>query len=60
MVQRLELDLAVGDVVQIGEMTVTVIDIENGEVTFRIDEGNHHETDSANGFSDEKAVPLPR
>ena len=33
-----ELDLAVGDVVQIGEYTVTVIDIENEEVTFRVDE----------------------
>lgn len=60
MVQRLELDLAVGDVVQIGEMTVTVIDIENGEVTFRIDDGNHQESDSAKGFADEKALPLPR
>ncbi len=33
-----ELELAVGDVVQIGDYTVTVIDLENGEVTFRIQE----------------------
>lgn len=33
-----ELELSVGDVVQIGEYTVTVMDIENGEVTFRVEE----------------------
>lgn len=33
-----ELDLAVGDVVQIGEYTVTVIDIENDDVTLRVDQ----------------------
>lgn len=31
-----EIELNVGDVVQIGEYTVTVVDLENGEVTFRI------------------------
>jgi hypothetical protein len=31
-----EFELSVGDVIQIGEYTVTVIDLENGEVTFRI------------------------
>ena len=31
-----ELELAVGDAVQIGDYTLTVIDLENGEVTFRI------------------------
>ena len=33
-----ELELTVGDILQIGEYTVTVIDLENGEVTFRIQE----------------------
>jgi len=33
-----ELELTVGDVIQIGDYTVTVIDLENGEVTFRIQE----------------------
>lgn len=33
-----EIELTVGDVVQIGEYTVTVIDLEDGEVTFRIQE----------------------
>ena len=32
-----ELELAVGDVVQIGEMTVTVVDIDGPDVSFRID-----------------------
>ncbi|MCX7411788.1 MAG: hypothetical protein NTZ32_27250 [Planctomycetales bacterium] len=35
-----ELDLAVGDVVQIGEYTVTVIDIENDDVTLRVDQSD--------------------
>jgi hypothetical protein len=33
-----ELELTVGDVLQIGEYTVTVIDLDNDEVTFRIQE----------------------
>ena len=33
-----EVELTVGDVVQIGDYTVTVIDVENGEATFRIQE----------------------
>lgn len=33
-----ELELAVGDVIQIGDYTVTVIDLESGEVTFRVQE----------------------
>jgi hypothetical protein len=36
-VQLHELELSVGDVLQIGEHTVTVLDIENGEVTFRVE-----------------------
>jgi len=49
-----ELELTVGDVVQIGEYTLTVIDLENGEVTFRIQEPATEE-DRA-----EPALPRPR
>lgn len=35
--QHIEIELGIGDVVQIGDSIYTVIDIENGEVTFRID-----------------------
>ncbi len=38
-----EFELTVGDVLQIGEHTVTVLDIENGEVTFRVEESEHHD-----------------
>jgi len=38
-VQHIEIELGIGDVVQIGDRIYTVIDIENGEVTFRIDIG---------------------
>ena len=36
-VQHFEIELGIGDVVQIGDAIYTVIDIEGGEVTFRID-----------------------
>ena len=45
-----ELELTVGDVLQIGEYTVTVLDIENGEVTFRVEEPEHCE-ESGDGSS---------
>ncbi len=35
--QEQEIELAVGEVVQIGRYTVTVIDIDGTEVSFRID-----------------------
>ena len=35
--QEIELELAVGDVLQVGERTLTLIDINGPEVTFRID-----------------------
>lgn len=35
-VQEIELELGIGDVVQIGELVCIVLDIENGEVCFRI------------------------
>lgn len=36
--QEYELQLSIGDVVRIGNVTLTVIDIEGDEVSFRIDE----------------------
>ena len=45
-----ELELTVGEVLQIGEYTVTVLDIENGEVTFRVEETKHNE-ESGDGSS---------
>ena len=43
-----ELELTVGDVLQIGEYTVTVLDIENGEVTFRVEEPEYCEESGDN------------
>ena len=60
MVQHQELDLAVGDVVRIGETLITVIDIENGEITFRIDDAEPADDDRTNDLSDNVSVPLPR
>lgn len=60
MLQFQELELAVGDVLQIGETTVTVIDIENGEVTFRIDDHESHGDDHRLGLSETTSVLLPR
>ncbi len=37
LVQHIEIELGIGDVVQIGESFYTVLDIEHGEVTFRVD-----------------------
>ena len=45
-----ELELTVGDVLQIGEHIVTVLDIENGEVTFRVENPEQYE-ESGNGSS---------
>lgn len=50
-----ELELAVGDVIQIGDYTVTVIDLENGEVTFRIQEPAANER-----LTESPAAPRPR
>ena len=35
--QEIEIELGVGDVVQIGDELVTILDIEHGEVFLRID-----------------------
>lgn len=50
-----ELELTVGDVIQIGDYTVTVIDLENGEVTFRIQEPVGEEIPA-----ESPSVPRPR
>ena len=50
-----ELELTVGDVLQVGEHTVTVLDIENGEVTFRIEE-----SEPSNEDGDGSSILRPR
>jgi len=60
MVQHQELDLVVGDVIRVGETLITVIDIENGEITFRIDDADSSDEDRTNGLSDNTPIPLPR
>lgn len=60
MVQHLEFDLAVGDVIRVGDTIVTVIDIENGEITFKIDDAESQNEKKSNGHSDTVAIPLPR
>ena len=39
-VQEYEFELSVGDVLQIGESQFTVIDIDDLEVSFRVDSGD--------------------
>jgi hypothetical protein len=60
MVQHLEIDLAVGDVLRVGDTIVTVIDIENGEITFKIDDAETQNEKRSNGQSETVTVPLPR
>lgn len=45
--QEYELELAVGDAVQIGDCIVTVVDIEGTDISFRIDTP---ESDDAEAF----------
>jgi hypothetical protein len=60
MVPYQELELSVGDIFHVGDTTVTVIDIENGEVTFRIDEGDMHDAERIRDFAQEAPLTLPR
>jgi hypothetical protein len=61
MVHIHEVDVAVGDVLHFGGTTVTVIDIDNGEVTFRIDNNEPMvDDDCVNGCTEEISVALPR
>lgn len=50
-----EIELEIGDVVQIGGYSVTVIEVENGEVTFRIDQCDH--ADESLVMISEGAIP---
>lgn len=60
MVQIHEFDLNVGDILHLGNTTVTVIDIENGEVTFRVDESDPHDDNLLNDSMDAGSFSLPR
>lgn len=64
MVQIHEFDLVVGDVLCLGEKTMTVVDVENGEVTFRIDDDDDHEVFDNDVLSidqfDSGLGPVPR
>jgi fumarylacetoacetate (FAA) hydrolase family protein len=42
-VHEQEVELAIGDVMQIGDHTVTVIDIDDSEVSLRVDVMGHEE-----------------
>jgi hypothetical protein len=55
-----ELELTVGDVLQIGEHTVTVLDIDNDEVTFRIQESGRENSEHGDETSEEFVVLRPR
>ncbi len=54
-----EISLTVGDVIQLGDVTVTVIDIDGDEVTFRVDADELH-LDGLNGHPEDSSLPLPR
>ena len=60
MVHTQEFEVTVGDIFRIGETTVTVIDIDNGEVTFRVDDGNFHDEGHTNGHTEGGPTSLPR
>ena len=60
MVQSQEFEVTVGDILRIGDTTVTVIDIDGGEITFRIDDGDSLDDSCATQMSDGGSVPLPR
>lgn len=45
--REVELELSVGDVLRIGDYTVTVVDLDGAEVSFRVDDSPHAEA-SAN------------
>lgn len=60
MVQFQELDLVVGDIVSVGGVTLTIIDIENDEVTFRVDDGSSCEEDQADQLMTAAIANVPR
>ncbi len=50
--QEQEIELSIGDSLQLGQHTVTVIDIDGGEVSFRIDHEEDNEPVSVGGFGE--------
>ncbi len=55
--QERELELSVGDVVQIGNQLLVVVDIENEQVTFRIDDSEVVECVAPTGHSEFNGRP---
>ena len=60
MVQIHDFDLTVGDILRVGDTVITVIDIDNGEVTFRIDEGEIHDDPRTNDPMEVASISIPR
>ena len=60
MVQVHDFDLIVGDILRVGDTIITVIDIDNGEVTFRIDEGEMHDDPRSNDPNEVASIAIPR
>ena len=60
MVQIHDFDLTVGDILRVGDTIITVIDIDNGEVTFRIDEGELHDDPRTNDPMEVGSLSIPR
>lgn len=44
--QSLEMELSIGDTIQIGNQFLTVVDIEGDEILFQLDSGNQQEPNS--------------
>lgn len=44
-----ELELSIGDTIQVGDQFLTVVDIEGEEILFQLDHENPAERDSASG-----------
>ena len=55
-----DFDLTVGDILRVGDAVITVIDIDNGEVTFRIDEGELHDDPRTNDPNEVVSMAIPR
>ena len=55
-----DFDLTVGDILRVGDTIITVIDIDNGEVTFRIDEGELHDDPRTNDPMEVGSLSIPR
>lgn len=44
--QSLEMELSIGDTIQIGNQFLTVVDIEGDEILFQLDSGDQQEPNS--------------